>query len=161
MCVGKHTTAAKAQVPSQRVGQTITSPKRPCCSEATTQEPTSSDLPSLPQKPALQGRGARGGSVPEGSGSSVCADANPARLPSLSASRGANRAVTAIPQPQGPLSSSRSHHSLKNIQSIHKYSIASSFSKGKTLTTDLPTPARENSSLTGKAEGRPPFSVRL
>lgn len=36
-----------------------------------------------------------------------------------------------------------------------------SFSKDKTLTTILPTPARENSLRTGKAEGKPPFSVCL
>lgn len=46
------------------------------------------------------------------------------------------------------------------IESVHVYIISYTFIKGKTLTTDLPT-LRENSLLTGKAEGKPSFSVHL
>ena len=143
------------------MGQTIASPTRSCCSAAATLECTSA---ALPWEPALQGRGAgrvcvetcrQGGQFPflrwggEGSESPARADANPARRASL----GANRAATAIPQPQGRPSSSRSRRSLKNTQPIHKYITSYSFSKDKILTRNMPTPARENSVLTGKADG--------
>lgn len=68
----------------------------------------------------------------------------------LCASLGANRAVTAILPPP-----------LLEIESAHKHILSCPFNTGITPTTHPPTPARENSFLTGQAEDEPPFCVCL